>query len=378
MNIFFFETETGGLNKLKIMYYKKPKILPGYGGVTNVAENLTKALAKKVSITYYPNFESKSDYLTSLLKIFRSLTISDYDVVHLNRTPSWLEGAYGLLKLAKLSGASTLLNIHGIIQLEYSLYGRKKNKWPWLTSDNGLLKTLRACKLVDKLVTYSEFMRNRIIKYYGINRDKIAMIPNGVNVEKFSEFKNKLILDGDPVVLYLGHLSKGVDLLIKTISSVGLDLPELKLHIVGGGRDITDFKLLASKKGIETRIVFHGTVPYAMTPDYYKAADFFIFPSVNTPAGITILEAMASGTPVIASNIGGASEIIHHCDNGVLFDPNNPVTFSNAIIALTEDPNLRKSISQNAFKAVKEYSWEKIARKYLSLYQNLIEEHSRT
>ena len=343
-----------------------------FGGVSNVAYNLSRALEKKIIITRYPALVSKSRYAISLLKIYSHLAIQDFDIVHFNVSPTWTQGGYSLFKLAKLSRASIILNVHGIIQLEYELYGRKKNMWPWLSSNRDLMRTLRYCKMANKIVTYSKFMRNRITHWYRINPNKIVVIPNGVNVNKFSESKNELSLAGDPSILYLGHLSKGADFLINAISAIRFELPKLKLNMVGGG-DITSLKMLAKKKNIERQVVFYGSVAPERTPYYYKAADFFIFPALKTPAGITILEAMASGTPVIASNRGGTTEIICHGKNGILFEPNDPNSLPEAILTLHKNQKLKKTISRNAMKTAKKFSWENVADKYVSLYRSLSE-----
>jgi len=81
---------------------------------------------------------------------------------------------------------------------------------------------------------------------------------------------------------------------------------------------------------------------------------------------------MASGVPVIASNRGGTQEIISHGENGILFEPENPDALPKAILALSQDSELRKRISSNALTTVANYSWENIARKYVSLYESLI------
>jgi glycosyltransferase involved in cell wall biosynthesis len=352
---------------MKILYFQEPKVNYVFGGVSNVAYHLSRALAKNALITYFPNFVPKRDYATKILNVYRRLAIGDFDVVHFNVTPTWAQGGDSLYMLAKMAQAATILIIHGIIQMEHRLYGTKQNE--------GLSMTLRYCKMANRIVTYSEFMRNRIVTWYRVNRDKIVVIPNGVDVDRFSEFKSELLLDGDPAILYLGHLSKSVDLLIETVSKIRLELPELKLHVVGGG-DIATLKLLAIKKGVSTQVIFHGSVAPTETPKYYKAADICVFPSKIDSAGITLLEAMASGTAVIVSNRGGTPEIICHGENGVLFEPDNTDALPDAILGMHQDRELRKTVSRNALKTVRNYSWENIAKKYLSLYRSLREVRS--
>jgi glycosyltransferase involved in cell wall biosynthesis len=184
--------------ELNVLYFIKPK--SGFtGGVTNVAYNLPKALARRVQVTYFPAFIPERSYVVNRLKVFRSLAMKDFDIVHFNVVPNWIHGGYMLIRYAKIGGASTLLSIHGIIQIEgmYDDYlGTKR-----------LSRTLRCCKVADRIVTYSEFMRTNIVTWYRVNRDKIAVIPNGVDVKKFSECDEELLLEGDPAVLYLGYLS---------------------------------------------------------------------------------------------------------------------------------------------------------------------------
>ena len=299
--------------------------------------------------------------------------MSDFDIVHFNVPPFWSNGGYVFFEFAKISGASTILNIHGIIQIEHILYNLK-TKLFWLTSYKGLSSTLRYCKIADRIVTYSEFMRTNIATWYRVNRDKIEVIPNGVDVRKFSEGESGLLLEGDPAILYLGALAnfKSVDILIPAIARLRSELPGLKLHIVGPG-DKTDLKSLAKKEEVEKYVVFHGDVPPENTPQYYKAADICIFPSRRDSAGITLLEAMASGTPVIASNRGGTPEIISNGENGILFEPEDADALPKAILTLCQDSELRKTVSYNALKTVAKYSWERIAEKYITLYQHLRE-----
>jgi glycosyltransferase involved in cell wall biosynthesis len=368
---------------LNILYYQQPSSFSRTtGGVTNVAYNLPRALAKRIRVTYFPTFVPRRSYTVNRLNVFRSLTMKDFAIVHFNVTPSWTSGGYMLFKYAKISGASTILNIHAIIQVEHRwLLNALRTRWSWLTRaralNEGLSSTLRYCRIADRIATYSEFMRKSIVTWYGVNRDKITVIPNGVDVRKFSECQSELLLEGDPAILYIGGLTdfKSPDILISAGAGIRSELPRMKLHFVGMG-DKTALECLAKKKEVEKNVVFHGYVAPEKTPQYYKAADVCVFPSRYDSAGITLLEAMASGTPVIASNKGGTPEIISSGENGILFAPEDADALAKAILALSRDSDLRKRISDNALKTVTKYSWENIAEKYVSLYKCLREAHA--
>ena len=365
---------------LNVLYFQQPRSFSrSFGGVTNVAYNLPRALAKRIRVTYFPSFIPRRSYAVSRLNVLRSLALKDFDIVHFNVTPGWTSGGYMLLRYAKSSGASTILNIHGIPQIEYMLaHPHARTGWFWLTIIKGLSSNLRYCRIVDRIVTYSEFMRTTIVTWYGVNRDKITVIPNGVDVRKFSECQSELLLEGDPAILYVGALTdfKSPDLLIQAAARIRSELPRMKLHFVGGG-DKTALEWLAKKKEVEKNVVFHGYVAPEKTPQYYKAADVCVFPSRRDSAGITLLEAMASGTPVIASNRGGTPEIISSGENGILFAPEDAGALPRVILAVSQDSDLKKRISHNALKTVTEYSWENIAEKYVSLYKRLREARAR-
>ena len=142
--------------------------------------------------------------------------------------------------------------------------------------------------------------------------------------------------------------------------------------MVGPG-NISELKSLAKKEGVETLVIFHGRVAPEDAAQYYKAADFCVFPSVRDNGTITLLEAMASGTPLIASNRGGTSEIVSHLKNGMLFEPDDADALPNAILSMYSDSELRKTIVSNARKTAKQFSWENIAKKYVLLYRSLLE-----
>jgi len=301
--------------------------------------------------------------------VFSQFVKKEFDIIHFNADPSWKNGSSMLLRFAKLRQARTVLNIHGIPQLE-----RKAEQWDESIPFIDWLSTLSYSNLADRIVVNSEFMRNNVVSWYRLNRDKVVVIPNGVNLKMFTESNDRVVLEGDPSLLYVGHLSrlKGVDILFRAVSKLSSDLPNMKLHLVGNG-NIPSFAALSKKEGIEKYVIFHNWVNPSKIPSYYKSADICIFPSRHEGFGIVILEAMASGIPVIASDIPSFREIVSNEIDGRLFKSEDVDSLSKEIIALYQDPYLRKELTHNALEKVTKYSWEKIAEKYISLYKNLCE-----
>lgn len=352
---------------MNVLYFSEPDPRIG-GGVSNVACHLTKVLAKRVNLTCFPRFKVRKGYPVDFFNVYLKFMMREFDVLHSSGIPFWFNGSSMLFRFAKRRRTRTVLSIHDIMPLEHKL--EPKLYGPVRSLD--LADTIGSCKIADRIVVNSEYMRSKVAVWYGMNLDKIVVIPNGVNLSRFREC-NKLTLEGDPVILYLGALTtrKGIDILFQAIAALRSELPNMKLHLVGGGTMLSYFQHLVENRGICRYVVFHGRVPDVMVPIYYKSADFCVFPSRHEPFGIVALEAMASGIPIIASNIGGLGEIITNGQDGLLFKPGDADALSKAILALNKDSDLRRKLSQTALKTVERYSWEVVAEEYASLYKNL-------
>lgn len=361
---------------MNVLYFFEPNSV--VGGVANVAYYLPKALSKNVNVTYFPQFTPEKGYLKKFFNVYKKFVMKKFDIIHFIYTPIWINGSYILLKFAKRRGAHTVLNIHGIIPLEHKLARERARSLGTISSIN-LSNALSSCKVADRIVVNSKHMRTSVVTWYGVNRNKIVVIPNGVDLKMFSECDDRVVLEGDPTILYLGgfYRIKGVDVLIHAIAKLRSELPNMKLHLVGAGNMMSDFQLLAKKKGIEKFVIFHGWAPHSIVSRYYKSADICVFPSRHEGFPIAILEAMASGIPIIASDIEVFQEIAHpqhgNDKNCILFKSEDADALSKTILALSQDSDLRRKISQAALKKVTEYSWENIAERYVSLYRCLYE-----
>lgn len=341
------------------------------GGVSNVAYYLSQALASRTNVAYFPLFTPKINYLLNLFSVYKKFGMNEFDIIHFNFVPIWINGSSMLLKFAKVKGVSTVLNIHGILPLEEKLDAVLKS-----TSLMALSNTVTSCKIADRVVVNSKHMLTKVVTWYSINPDKIVVIPNGLDLRRFTACDDRVMLEGDPVILYVGHLSmmKGIDILIRAVSKIRSELPNMRLHLVGSAvplNRMSEFQLLAKKEGVENSVVFHGWVANSMVPRYYKSADLCVFPSRIEGFGIVILEAMSSGVPIIASDIAAFREIITSGKNGILFKAGSSDSLSKAILALSQDSGLKRVISQAASKTVMKYSWENIADMYVSLYKSL-------
>jgi glycosyltransferase involved in cell wall biosynthesis len=353
---------------LNILYYGEADIERG-GGVGKVAYYLSNALRKKIGVTCFGGVKSDDNFAKIYFDVFNKFIKKEFDIMHFNSYPTYSNGAALLLRFAKLRKTCTVLNIHGIPELE----GRAE-QWLETAPFLNLMTRLSYYKMADRIIVNSQFMRDFAILFYGLDPDKVKVIPNGVDLEVFTNSNKRISLEGHPAVLFIGHFArlKGIDILIRAIAKLKPELPNIKLHLVGRGND-KYFASLAKKEGVEEQVIFHSWVTQSKAASYYKSADICVFPSRHEGFGIVILEAMASGTPVIASDIPSFREILSDGVDGRLFEKEDAEALAEAIIALYNNPKLRTQLSHHATQKVTQYSWDKIADKYISLYNSLIE-----
>ena len=243
--------------------------------------------------------------------------------------------------------------------------------------------------LVDKLLNAANviispsksFIKNS--EYLVRFLDKVVVIPNGIDLAKFSVYysKNKarelLNLPQESIILlYLGFLSpyKGLDVLIKSFSIIIEKYPQAILIIAGKGELREELERKAREIHLENKILFPGFIAEDLKPLYFGAADIFCLPSsMSTESfGIVNLEAMSFGLPIVASDIGGIPDIVRSGRNGLLARPNNIKSFSSAILSILDNNKLRKRLGENGKKDVIQYSWERIANETEKIYESIL------
>lgn len=227
-------------------------------------------------------------------------------------------------------------------------------------------------KNADKITTVSEDLRDDIIQL-GINKNKIIMIPNGVDSNIFKKrdkkiIRKKLAIDfNKKIILFVGHLikEKGVGYLINAMSY----LKDSQLLLIGEGADENIFKNQSSKL---KNILFLGTKSQEELAHYYNAADVFVLPSFSEGRPNTVLEAMASETAIIATDVGGIPELINN-KTGLLIKPKNTPDIVNSVNKLLNNKKLREKLGKNARKFItnNKLNWQGCADKYIKEYKAL-------
>ncbi len=206
-----------------------------------------------------------------------------------------------------------------------------------------------------------------------------TIIPNGIDVERFSPDVSPIeeFCDGKQNILFLGRLErrKGAIYLIKAYHEVKKQIPNSRLIIAGPGTRLRKpYEKWIRNQGLED-VVFTGYVSEEDKPRYFKTADVYCSPATSRESfGIVLLEAMAVGKPVVASNIDGYSSVITHGQDGLLVPPRDTGSLTQTLISILSDKKLQQKLSKKARLTAENYSWERIAQRVNDYYNKVLDE----
>lgn len=306
------------------------------------------------------------------------LKLKDFDIIHLH-CPYYFGGemVYIASKLRKQKYVITYHNdviLSGMIGFLSRLY------------NSTIMKS--TIKNAEKIcVTSLDYAKHSNIQEFFEKRgEDIVETPNGVDINHFDpntnceEIKIRHGIENKNAVLFVGaldraHYFKGVEYLLKSFTKIRYN--ESYLILVGEG-DLKDYYMnLAEKLCIVDKTLFVGRVSNVELPKYYAASDLVVLPSVamGEAFGLVLVEAMATGKPVIASNLPGVRTVVDDGINGFLVEPRNVDDLASKIQYLIENEDIRKKFGREGRKKVEEkYSWGKIVKKLEKLYKETVED----
>ncbi len=204
---------------------------------------------------------------------------------------------------------------------------------------------------------------------------EIEIISNGVDTELFYPDKNKHSKSNEVQLLFISRLmpQKGIDILIKACNVLNKrGITNYKLTIVGEGHLKGLMFSLIDEYNLKDKINYLGWKDLEELPNIYRAADIFILPSVMEGMPSVVLQAMASGLPIVASRVKGFEELLEGNINGLFAEYNNPDEFAEALEKLIKSPELREKMSKKSLEKSKQFSWESIAKQYLEFYERAL------
>jgi glycosyltransferase involved in cell wall biosynthesis len=228
----------------------------------------------------------------------------------------------------------------------------------------------RACQAASRVLTVSEFSRNRIADWSGVAADKIVNIGNGV--DPLYQPKGPCYQAGHPYLLVVGSSRKPHKndvRLIEAFSRAGIDT-SVKLLLTGAPtKELED---VAKRCGVDSRIRFLGCVKTEELPPLYRGALALLFPSLYEGFGLPIVEAMACGTPVLTSACTGTEEVA--ADAAVTIDPYSTEKIAEGIKKITEDSDLRVELKLKGLERAAIFNWDKVADRIRLVLEETIAE----
>jgi len=223
----------------------------------------------------------------------------------------------------------------------------------------------------DKVTALTEWEKNEI-KKLGIPEEKITVIPNGINIDKFSKsFREKYNIEG-PMILFIGQpiRRKGLEYLIGAMPEIINEFEDLKCVFVGYRKN-DKLEELCDKLNIKSNVIFLGFLSEKEKVEALTAADIFVFPTLYEGFGTVVVEAMAAGCPVVTTDVAGNSEIVKNNRNGILVKPKSSEEICKAVIKLLENNGIRKKMGNVNKNEAKKYSWSNVALQFEAIFEEV-------
>lgn len=227
-----------------------------------------------------------------------------------------------------------------------------------------------AAPFIDKQVAISEGVKNYHCKRFKTNSSNFEIIPNGVPLEKFTKSPFNDVVKNIITVANLFPKTKGYEVSIESIKKLVKIFPNIKYHIVGEGPLREMIEAFIRDNNLQNNIKLLGSCDNV--PVILSKMDVFLLPSLWEGFGLVNIEAMASGLPVIATNVGGVPEILGYGEFGILIEPNNSEVITSAIELLINDVNRREGLCKKSLERAEKYKLSVMVDKYEKLYDELL------
>lgn len=292
-----------------------------------------------------------------------------------------------LISPARLS-VPIVTTVHSTIERHYNILKESvKNHQRLSRSERLILTSWPALKSMENryysddrsYISVSEWGKGQLMREKGVDPDNIHVVHNGVDSQRFNPSNregpcprlNHLSDHGKTRIIYLSRLEtrKGINLLIRAIPKV-VDRADVSFLIAGPGT-------VPGIGGTIPNSTIMGPIPHDETPALYAHSDIFILPSLSENLPISVLEAMASQTAVVATDICGIPEIIRNEENGLLIPPNDVDAIANSLVRLTESEDLRDALAREGRSTVRDrFSWMSTASKTYECYRTVLDRRS--
>lgn len=308
--------------------------------------------------------------LMSSFQIFKLLKREKFDVVHFNNQFSGLWG----IRVARHFGVPSVYTVHSAA---WGLGGEGvalRNRFT-------LGQEIVCMKSASRVIVVSEYLRERITNCLGVDTGKVAVVPNGVDTDVFkpsicsSNLRDKVSPRGEIVILNVARIApyKNQMALLKAFGLLSEKNLRAKLLFVGPIDDrayFSEIQKVIFERKLRDSVTIFGQTSFLTLLQLYSLADIVVLPSITEGLPLAVLEAMACGKAIIASNIGPNKELLDGI--GVLVDPCDEKCLASSLSSLIEDPRTREKMGNQARTvAMKDYTWDAITKRVEQVYTEL-------
>ncbi len=333
-----------------------------------------------------------TEFTTSLVEFVSNdeevSSFSDYDVIH---SHYWLSGLVaGELNTLLPEPIPVLQMFHTLGHLKniYAIDGQDIVSPVRLTAEEQIVS-----EVANKIIAASQNEADELVTHYGANPEAIVQVPPGVDLERFSPrsadtAKEAINVDcGEQLIVFAGRIEKlkGIDTLLRAMDileeSQSDDDPKRCVVIVGGDPWADDpepemyrLQKLTQELEIGSHVAFVGAKDQYSLPNYFAAADVVVMPSHYESFGMVALEAMAMGKPVIASEVGGLSDLVVDGVNGLHVPSRDAASLASAIGKVLGNPEFAKKLATQAGEDAAKFNWQIIATRIVDVYESLVDE----
>ncbi|MBD2076149.1 glycosyltransferase [Phormidium sp. FACHB-592] len=325
-----------------------------------------------------------ADFTGYVLQFCKRQTVT-YDLIHAN---FWMSGLVAA-DVKRQLGIPFVMTFHALGRVR-RLHQGKADEFP----DERFAIEDRIAAEADAIIAECPQDEEDLCQLYHADPSKIVIIPCGFNPTEFEPLSKPLarvalgLPANERVLLQLGRMvpRKGIDTVIRSLAHLVQDY-QTPAHLIVVGGDGNDFdsritaevsrlKAIAAEVGISDRVIFMGRQRREMLKYYYSAADVFITTPWYEPFGITPIEAMACGTPVIGANVGGIKFTVRDGETGYLVPPNEPVAIAERLAYLYQQPELLSTFRQQAIKRANAlFTWQTVTTAIARLYERVVAEN---
>ncbi len=372
-----------------------------FGGVERRIVEITKRLSNEITTTVYSGTKAgfvkpasvdgvafvpgfSTDVIFPVDNWFFNKTLAgSVDAIKADVYEAHTVSGYGFLNAIRKQGVKTpfIQTVHGVLADEYvqsfqaaytTFRAKLANLIMWrLSKIEG-----DAANKATLVTTVSFYSSKKLIQFYGVDKNKIRVVPNGVDTARFKpsksgeRIKRQIGLDSKLCVLFVGRLipRKGLPFLIEASKQIIEENRQVMFVVVGDGPLRSNLIAHMEKLDLSCNFVFLGDVHENLLSAVYNCADVFVLPSIQEGQGIALLEAQATGKPVVAFDVGGVREAVLDKETGFLMKPDSG-QLAETVLKLLSDCSLREKMGSRGKEFVSaNFSWDICAQKMLKVY----------